>query len=273
MAPETTRKYSVLSWSPRARMYGGVISISLLYLLVGRLSSDDLTWVRVHLPMSAVSFLLVAVAGVEACLLLREWQDRHSDLAELRVGEQESALRITAQRLECVNEMAVDLLNYDATTVLAKIVPPKLKALFEADLSGVWTADDGMPPAFELQGLDGLDESQKYSLAVLTKCTPCFERIATHREPVIVKDFQRDTAPSLAGFCRAEGLVTAIFSPIWVGDNFYGVIGLFYKEPPAITAVYMAELQLVTHALAADRRFAMLHREYKRLANLAAPRA
>jgi len=268
METATVRRYSLFTWSPRVRWYGVVVSVGLLYLLVGRVSSDNLTWVQIHLPMSAASLVLVALAGVEACFLVRQWQDRHSALTMLRVQEQESALRITTQRLECINELAAHVAGDNSAAALAKVVPQKLAALFESDVTGVWTLDDHLPGAFDLRGIDGLNDTRRQAFGVLTKCTPCFEKVARSTQPVSVGNFTRDTAPSLAAFCGEEKLTNAVFSPVWVDGRLEALIGLFYKQAPSITSVYLGELQTVTRLLAAERRHVALQREHAQLKRL-----
>jgi hypothetical protein len=231
-----------------------VIIASLLYLLAGRLGNPDLTWVEIHLPLSAASFLLVAVAGAEGILMIRHWQERHADVTAMRTREQELAIRITTQRLDRLNEIAESLLCYDHAAALAKVVPGKLASLFESDVTAVWTTDGLGSQTFELQGVNGLNERDQHAFAALTKATPCFERAGHALQPLVITDFARDTAPALASFCRDQRLVTAVLSPVWAGNRLLGLIGLFYRETPVITPVALAELQVATHTLAAQRR-------------------
>jgi len=69
MAQSTTSKLDVREWSPRARLYGMALVITLSYMLIGRLNNDNDSWVQVSLPLSSASLLLVSLAAAETYLL------------------------------------------------------------------------------------------------------------------------------------------------------------------------------------------------------------
>src|SRR5882724_4373232 len=68
MAESTASKLGVREFSPRARLYGMALVITLSYMLIGRLNNDNDSWVQVSLPLSSASLLLVALAAAETYL-------------------------------------------------------------------------------------------------------------------------------------------------------------------------------------------------------------
>src|SRR6266404_2570168 len=65
MAQPTAIKTDVRVWSPRARLYGMALVITLSYMLMGRLNNDNDSWVQVNLPLSSASLLLLSLAAAE----------------------------------------------------------------------------------------------------------------------------------------------------------------------------------------------------------------
>ena len=74
MAESIVIRMIVREWSPRARLYGMALLITLSYMLIGRLSNDNDSWIQVSLPLSSASLLLVSLAAAETYLYVQRVQ-------------------------------------------------------------------------------------------------------------------------------------------------------------------------------------------------------
>src|SRR6266849_8570867 len=87
MAQPTAIKTDVRFPSPRARLYGMALVITLSYMLMGRLNNDSDSWVQVSLPLSTASLLLLSLAGAEMYLYAQRVQRNHEELRLTRARE------------------------------------------------------------------------------------------------------------------------------------------------------------------------------------------
>jgi len=74
MAESIVIRAIVREWPPRARLYGIAVLITLSYMLIGRLSNDNDSWIQVSLPLSSASLLLVSLAAAETYLYVQRVQ-------------------------------------------------------------------------------------------------------------------------------------------------------------------------------------------------------
>lgn len=261
MSSASPRKIAFFSWSPRARLYGLAIIVCLVYLLVGRLSSSELQWVQVYLPLSTASVLLVTAAGIESYFLLRQWQKRHAELVELREREQELSQRLAAQRQSILNQVSRALIDKLDSRHIPQEVFERTAALFEGDIVAVWFGNYSPGVAFELQGCSGLDEATTRSLAAITHATPCFETVLTRGKAAVVQEFARDTTTRFAEFCQTTGLGTALLSPIITRGNTAGLIAVFYRQARPLPNAFPAELQTIANLIAGSLQAEELYRD------------
>ena len=73
-------KTDVRNWSPRARLYGMALVITLSYMLIGRVTNDNDSWIQVSLPLSSASVLLVSLAAAETYLYVQRIQNSQAEL-------------------------------------------------------------------------------------------------------------------------------------------------------------------------------------------------
>src|SRR5258707_9646609 len=106
MALLTVIKPDVREWSPRARLYGMALVITLSYMLMGRLNNDSDSWVQVSLPLSSASLLLLSLAAAEMYIYVQHVQ-RHNDQLQLaRDRELELSQRLAFQRQSTLNQIS-----------------------------------------------------------------------------------------------------------------------------------------------------------------------
>src|SRR5271156_6656625 len=98
MAQPIATKTDIRKWSPRARLYGLALVITISYVLIGWLTNDKNSWVQVSLPLSSASLLLVSLAAAETCLRVQRGQKRQVELQVARAQEIESSQRLAFQR-------------------------------------------------------------------------------------------------------------------------------------------------------------------------------
>ena len=98
MSRAITIEVSAKQLSPRARLYGGALVITLSYLLIGNLNNDNPSWVQVHLPLSALSVLLLSLSAAETYLFVQRIQRNSEELQAARVREMDLTQRLAFQR-------------------------------------------------------------------------------------------------------------------------------------------------------------------------------
>src|SRR5258706_2844700 len=107
MAQLTPIKPDVREWSPRARLYGMALVITLTYLLIGRLNNDNDSWIQVRLPLSGASLLLVSLAAAETYLYIHRMQRGHEELQVTRSREIELSQQLAFQRQSTLNQISL----------------------------------------------------------------------------------------------------------------------------------------------------------------------
>src|SRR5580704_7457194 len=98
MAQSTAIKLDVREWTPRARLYGMALVITLSYMLIGRLNNGSDSWVQVSLPLSSASLLLLTLSGAETYLYVQRVQRSQNELETARGREAELSQRLAFQR-------------------------------------------------------------------------------------------------------------------------------------------------------------------------------
>src|SRR5579859_429234 len=93
MAQPIAIKEDARFWSPRARLYGMALVITLSYMLMGRLNNDNDSWVQVNLPFSSASLLLVSLAAAEMYIYVQRVQRHNTELQLARDRELELSQR------------------------------------------------------------------------------------------------------------------------------------------------------------------------------------
>jgi signal transduction histidine kinase len=241
-------KWTLGHWTARARLYGAALIFSLTYLLVGRLSSNDLQWVQVYLPLSASSVLLLGAAAVEAYFLIRRLQRRQVELLEQQVRDQAAAQRRAVQRQDSFNDISRALLDKLDLEHLPAEVLAKIAALFQADVVGIWSVTGGPALRFELKGVQGLAPAAAEQLGMVTRGPACFDAVLSTGRPVAL-DVAGLGTPAFAMFCEGEKLVAGTLNPVLCRENVAGVVGVFYRQEPESNATSAAELQTVANII------------------------
>src|SRR5271170_4989501 len=111
MAQPTTNKLDVQKLTPRARLYGMALVITLSYMLIGRLNNDSDSWVQVSLPLSTASLLLLSLSGAETYLYVQRVQRNQEELEVTRAREIELSQRLAFQRQSALNQISRDLID------------------------------------------------------------------------------------------------------------------------------------------------------------------
>src|ERR1039457_3062776 len=111
MAQLIATKTDVKIRSRRARLYGTALAITLSYMLIGRLTNDNDSWVQVSLPFSAASLLLVSLAAAETCLHVQRIQKNQAALDASRIQEIELSQRLAFQRQSTLNQISRALID------------------------------------------------------------------------------------------------------------------------------------------------------------------
>jgi signal transduction histidine kinase len=245
-----TAQVNPRQWSPRARLYGGALATTLAYLLIGRLSNENQSWVQVNLPLSALSILLLGLSAAEMYLFVQRIQRNNEELQAARQRELELSQRLAFQRQTILSQISRALIDRLDVNQMPGEVLERIAQLFEADVVATWGLERNGTQQFVLRGIHGLNAHSPEQLDAIEWSFPPFESHAKDARQLIAGDVRRDLPAVLAGFCEKERLVCCAITPIMRRDEFVGIIGVFYRNPLVISPSLAAEMQTVANVIA-----------------------
>lgn len=216
--------------SPRPRLYGLCILVSLSVLLAARLTNDLDVWVPTYLPLAGLTLFALSIAGIECGLFIRHVTEERAALAAERARAETSTL----DRQRTFNVLWQSLADSRGAKTIPEPVLQELAGLFSADLVAVWAAEkeDGV---YRVAGTFPIDPSTQVRLEKVANGSPCFDVLRNYRRQMKVTDFKRETTPAFAWFCEENQLQMAVLCPVLVRANLVGVMALFYKQKPKIS--------------------------------------
>ena len=261
MAQSTAIKLDVREWSPRARLYGMALVITLSYMLIGRLNNDNDSWVQVSLPLSSASLLLVSLAAAETYLHVQRTQRNHEELEAARSRELELSQRLVFQRQSTLNQISRALIDKLDVAQISPEVLEKIAQLFEADVVAAWITEKNSQAHFVLKGAFGFTAHSVEQLEATEWSFPAFEQ--AHQEPhQLILNNPAQTGPgSLVGVCEREHIVCAALNPVVRRNELVGLIGIFYRKPRDISPSLAAEMLTVANIIASAVQAEELYRD------------
>jgi signal transduction histidine kinase/ActR/RegA family two-component response regulator len=252
---------SYRAWSPRGRLYGGALVITLCYLLTGRLLHADQRWVEVDLPLSSASVLLLGLSAAEMYLYVQRMQRRHRELEAERAKQQEEAERQMLQRQNVLQEISRALIdNLDLNRLPAEALD-HVTRLFQAEVVAIWVADKNTNGQMKLRGITGQRNHTSEQLDRAVWSFPGFQQKDITPRPLVTADISPEAFSSLAGFCAREAITAAALAPIIRRAELAGLVGVFYRTPPSMPAWLTTELQTLAHLLASAIQAEELYRD------------
>jgi signal transduction histidine kinase len=260
MAHSIVIRMIVREWPPRARLYGIALLITLSYMLIGRLSNDNASWVQVSLPLSSASLLLVALAAAETYLYVQRVQKNQETLQACHAREMELSERLAFQQQSTLNQISRALIDKLDVALLSADVLEKIAQLFEANAIAVWLTEKNGQTRFLLKGAFGFTTYNFEQLEAAEWAFPAFEGTTKDAAPLVVTDVKRD-APALAVLCEREQMACTVLSPVTCGHDVIGLIGAFYHDAREIAPSLTAEMQIVANLVAGAVRAEELYRE------------
>ena len=196
MAEPIVTRTVVREWSPRARLYGMALVITLSYMLIARLSNDNDSWVQVSLPLSSASLLLVSLAAAEAYLYVQRVQRDQDTLRASRAREIELSQRLAFQRQSTLNQISRALIDKLDLARISAGVLEKIAQLFEADAIAVWLTEKNEQTRFLLKGIFGFTVHKFEQLEAVDWAFHAFEASTNDASPLVVTNLQQQ-APAL----------------------------------------------------------------------------
>lgn len=261
MAQPIVTKTYVGEWSPRARLYGMALVITLSYMLIGRLNNDNDSWVQVSLPLSSASLLLVSLAAAETYLYVQRVQKNQAELQAARAQEIELSQRLAFQRQSTLNQISRALIDKLNVARISTDVLEKIAQLFEADAVTAWLTEKNGQTRFLLKGAFGFTSCNLEQLEAAHWTFPAFEQSASAVHPLVITNVAQQSPPALASVCDRERVTSAILNPIVCRDEIVGLLGIFYRNPRVISPSLMAEMQTVANIVASAVQAEELYRE------------
>ncbi len=248
-------------WSPRARLYGGALVITLSYLLIGTLNNENRSWVEVDLSTSSVSILLLSIAAAEAYLYVQRMQKYQAEIQAARARELELSQRLAFQRQRILSQISGVLINSLDLNQMPQEVMEKVAELFEADLVATWVTDPSAPGSFALKSVHGLTGHSREQLEPVRWSFPQFHTDSEALRQLILEEVAPDVSATLATFCQREKLVSAVLSPIVSRKELAGIVGVFYRQRLSVSLSLAAEMQTVANVIAGALQAEELYRD------------
>src|SRR6266403_6297738 len=241
MAQSTAVKLDVREWSPRARLYGMALVITLSYMLIGRLNNDNDSWVQVSLPLSSASLLLVSLAAAETYLRVQRMQRNHEEFQATRSREIELSQRLAYQRQSTLNQISRALIDKLDVAQISQEVLEKIAQMFEADGVAAWVTEKNGQTHFVLKAAFGFRPHGFEQLDATDFPFSAPEQPCNDSRPLVFNDMARETPYSLANVCGRERFVCAVLNPVVRRGEVVGLIAVFYRNPREISQSLAAE--------------------------------
>jgi signal transduction histidine kinase/ActR/RegA family two-component response regulator len=262
MAQPTTNKLDVRKMSPRARLYGMALVITLSYMLIGRLLNNNSdSWVQVSLPLSSASLLLLSLSGAEMYLYVQRVQRTNDELETTRAREGELSQLLAFQRQSTLNQISRSLIDKLDVRQVSPEVLEKIAQLFEADVVAAWVVANNGKARFALKGAFGFTAHNVEQLEEVDWSFPTFDVTDAEPRQVIVNPITPQALPALADVCGREGIACAALSPVVRRRELVGLIGIFYRKSREISQSLAAEMQTVANIIGGAVQAEELYRD------------
>ena len=237
-------------WSPRARLYGMALVITLSYMLIGRLNNDNDSWVQVSLPLSSASLLLISLAAAETYLYVQRVQRDHQELQATRVREIELSQHLAFQRQSTLNQISRALIDKLDVAQISQEVLEQIAQLLEADVVAAWVTEKNDLTHFVLKGTFGFTAHSFEQLEAADWSFPAFDHPDKDPTQIILNNLMQQAPPPLADVCERERIACAVLNPVIRRTELVGLIGVFYRSSREIPQWLAAEMQTVANIVA-----------------------
>src|ERR1039458_6319141 len=191
--------------SPRARLYGMALVITLSYMLIGRLNNDNDSWVQVSLPLSTASLLLISLAAAETYLYVQHVQRNHEELQAGRVREIELSQRLAFQRQSTLNQISRALIDKLDVAQISPEVLEKIAQLFEADVVAAWVTEKNGLTHFALKSAFGFTAHSFEQLEAVDWSFPAFEQMHADPHQLVLLNAAQSAPAGLVTVCEQIG--------------------------------------------------------------------
>jgi signal transduction histidine kinase/CheY-like chemotaxis protein len=237
------------------------VVITLSYMLIGRLTNGNDSWVQVSLPLSSASLLLVSLAAAETYLHVQRVQRNHEELQAIRAREAELSQRLAYQRQSALNQISRALIDKLDVAQISQEVLEKIAQLFEADGVGAWVAEKDGQTRFILKGAFGFGAHGFEQLDATDLSFSAPELPSNDSRQLVLNNLAQEAPHPLADACRRERLVCAVLNPVVRRNEIVGLIGVFYRNPREISQSLAAEIQTVANIIAGAVQAEELYRD------------
>jgi len=254
-------RWTLQHWLLRTKLYLLAIVVTLVYLFIGSVSSNDRVWAQINLPLSAASVLVIGLSGAESYLFVCRLRQHHQDMLAARAREVELQQHLAYQRQTILSQLTSSLMDRLDTSQVPEDVLEKTRQLFEADLVAVWLAQPGELRRFLLRGVLGLNAHTADQLQAAPWSLPEFEDPQQPIQQHIASDAPRQLSPALATFAEREHITVAALTPILRRQEQIGLIGIFYREPITISQSLAAEMNVLANVIASALQAEELYRD------------
>jgi signal transduction histidine kinase/ActR/RegA family two-component response regulator len=224
--------------------------IALSYMLIGRLTNGNNSWVQVSLPLSSVSLLFVSLAAAETRLYVQRVQKNQAELESSRAQETELSERLAFQRQSTLNQISRALIDKIDVTQISADVLEKTAQLFEADAAAAWWMEKNGQTRFVLKGAFGFTAYKPEQLEAEDWTFPAFEQSAAEIHPLVITNVAQQSPAALASVCEREQVACVVLNPVVCRGETVGLLGFFYRNPREISPSLIAKMQTVANIVA-----------------------
>jgi signal transduction histidine kinase/CheY-like chemotaxis protein len=255
------QRWTFQHWFLRSKLYLLAIVVTLAYLFVGRISSNDPVWAQINLPLSAASVLVLCLSGCESYLFLCRLRRHNQEMAAARAREIELQQRLAYQRQTILSQLTSSLMDRLDTTQVPPEVLDRIRQFLEADIVAIWTTQTGDLRRFLLRGVLGLNAHNADQLQANPWSLPEFENPQAEPRQHIAADAPRQLSSALAAVVEREHARVAVLTPIVRRREQVGLVGVFYREPITISQPLAAEMNVLANVIASALQAEELYRD------------
>jgi signal transduction histidine kinase/CheY-like chemotaxis protein len=245
----------------RLSLYAVSAAVGVLYFFTGKFTSNSATSASINLPLTALSVILVCIAGAEAYLFYKRLAASNRELQEARAREAALAQRLAYHRQTVLNQISRGLIDcLDVNQISAEVLQ-RISSLFDADLVAVWGFNRSSSADPAIKGVHGLNLQTPQEIEALRLSLPAFAKSETQFPQIIIQDIAKETGSLLTTFCEKEKIVTIVLSPIVRRNELVGGLGLFFRKPLVISESLALDIQTVANLIASVIQAEELYRD------------
>jgi len=257
--------FSLVYWSPRAKLYACALAVSACYFYIAKASFGATSLVEMNLSLCCLSVLLMSLAATEIYILAGRIRHHRAELDAVRQREKLAQEQITAQRHHTLNQILRALLDTLNLNQIPEDVLKNIASLFAADLVAIWVTDKQKPGQFTCRGVFGLTAHKPENVTGIPWTFPQFSDQPAHTAFVSTSPATQLSSATHLTFCEKEGIQALVLNPVVRREELTGIIGVFFRHPVELPAALTEQMDTVTNAIGVSMQAEELYHDLVRM--------